>query len=213
MNFPLDGLVFYAPLWHPELSGSPFLSKDLNVHTCTVYGATWTSLGRSFNGTSDYVDAGNAVSFDLTEAITVEAWVYLTAYNAAGSIVISKGYYSLVTGWTLLITSVGQVQFCINGWQTKVATFPTNLSLNTWYHLVGTYDREKIKVYVNTVKGTDYSLTEAIATNTQKVMIGTRYTGSGYWHFGRVGEARIYNRALSLAEIQHNYNATRWKYA
>jgi hypothetical protein len=34
-----------------------------------------------------------------------------------------------------------------------------------------------------------------------------------YWFKGTIGEVLMYNRALSLAEMTHHYNVTRWRYA
>ncbi|RLI91232.1 MAG: hypothetical protein DRO95_04750, partial [Candidatus Altiarchaeales archaeon] len=46
----------------------------------TIYGATWTDgkFGKalSFDGVDDYVDCGNDSSLDITDAITIEAWIY-----------------------------------------------------------------------------------------------------------------------------------------
>ena len=36
--------------------------------------------------------------------------------------------------------------------------------------------------------------------------------GRGRWHDGRVGEVRVYPRALTAAQVYQNYNATRYKY-
>jgi|GEM_PF-2512163 len=46
----------------------------------TIHGATWTTgkfgSALSFDGENDYVDCGNDSSLDITDAITIEAWVY-----------------------------------------------------------------------------------------------------------------------------------------
>lgn len=212
-NFPIDGLVLYAPLWHPELSGTPFLSKDLNAHTCTVTGATWTSLGRSFNGTSDYVNCGSGASLNLTDAVTVEAWVKPAVANAPHTIVFKDDY---TDNYALWLRSAVDEQFSFRVANTEGSWIRAgNYQANVWYHIVGTYNKDggtnNVKLYVNGVVIGQMTGTGAITTNSDNLLIG--YIGSSSWFKGLVGEVRIYNRALSLAEIQHNYNTTKWRYA
>ena len=63
MNFPLDSLELYLPLGHPELSGSPIVSKDLNAHSCTVIGAVHVPpTHRAVDATDDKITVPDAAS-------------------------------------------------------------------------------------------------------------------------------------------------------
>ena len=57
-----SGLVFHAPLWAYDLQGSPFISKDIYRHSCTVTGSAWGITGRTFDGTNDYIQVPRAAS-------------------------------------------------------------------------------------------------------------------------------------------------------
>jgi hypothetical protein len=212
-NFPIDGLVLYAPLWHPELSGSPFLSKDLNAHTCTVTGATWGLQGRTFNGTSDYIDCGsNGVLFPSGD-LTIEAWIQkndaLTEAGIVNCYASNKGYD---------LTIFGDNNFLFRYWASDghaqlYAAFPaaSPFAINTWFHLVVGRSGDTLVGWVNCNALTPVAVTGTLVVPAVSLRIGSQQ-GAQYLK-GLEGEVRIYNRALSLAEVQHNRNVTRWRYA
>jgi len=208
---PLGGVLYLSGF---PGGGNKSHDKSPYGNIGTLTGATWTKLPSGpycldFDGIDDYVSCGNSPSFNVS-AITVSAWVRLDAYNADGSVVISKGFYSLDTGWTLFVSSAGQAKFYINSWSTKVAYFPTVLSLNKWYHLAGAYNRQNIRIFVNALEGTAYAMTEAMTTNTEQVRLGTRAIAGSYYHNGNIALPRVMNRPLSALDIANIYNRERW---
>ena len=73
-------------------------------------------------------------------------------------------------------------------------------ALNTWTHLAFTYDGATEKLYVNGVLVTSRAQTGAISAANGVLHIG----GDSVWgeHFqGLIDEVRVYNRALTAAEI------------
>jgi chitodextrinase len=82
---------------------------------------------------------------------------------------------------------------------------PTALTANTWAHLAATYDRATMRLYVNGVQVASRAQTGAIATSTNPLQIGGDSI-YGQYFAGRIDEVRIYNRALSAAEIQSDMN-------
>src|SRR5581483_4700676 len=76
---------------------------------------------------------------------------------------------------------------------------PTALPLNTWSHLVATFDGTTEQLYVNGVQVASQVQPGAIGTSAQPITIG------GAWQ-GLIDEVRVYNRALSAAEIQTDMN-------
>src|SRR3972149_6505876 len=71
--------VLYLPLY--ELDGASFASRDAYGHLCTVTGATWGLQGRTFNGTSDWINCGTS-SILVPPQITLEFWLYITESGA-----------------------------------------------------------------------------------------------------------------------------------
>ena len=59
-------------------------------------GAIWTTQGRFdkalvFDGVNDWVTINDAPSLDLTTGMTLEAWVYPTAYHHRRDVLIKEG--------------------------------------------------------------------------------------------------------------------------
>ena len=87
----------------------------------------------------------------------------------------------------------------------------TTLQANTWYFVTGVYDAatSALHVYLNgqlddgTLVGT---VTATQRNSTANANIGRRPTGTTFNINGRIDDVRIYNRALTPAEIQTDMN-------
>jgi hypothetical protein len=177
-----------------------------NGNNGTISGATWTTSGKygnalTFNGTNALVTINNAPSLQLTSAMTLEAWVYPTTVSSAWRDVIYKGndnYYLEGTSKNLSLPAMG-------GTFGNPIYGTGALIANSWAHLAATYDGAMMRLYVNGVQVSSRAQTGAIATSTNPLQIGgdSLY---GQYFAGRIDEVRIYNRALSVAEIQTDMN-------
>lgn len=101
-----------------------------------------------------------------------------------------------------------------NGLQHPIVTSPANLALNTWHHVVGTYDAATgdSKLYVNGVReawGTfptgSLNYTVANTDNNISCFNSLRWAGEGIQ--GGVDQLKIFNRALSEEEVATEYAA------
>jgi hypothetical protein len=81
-------------------------------------------------------------------------------------------------------------------------------SKNTWYHYAVTYNRSKIKAYVDGSENLDKSVSSFTPTFNH-VGIGSRQNDKNVLTNGRIDDVRIYNKALSQSEITDIYNATK----
>ncbi|MBI3527063.1 MAG: LamG domain-containing protein [Betaproteobacteria bacterium] len=88
----------------------------------------------------------------------------------------------------------------------------TVLQLNQWVHVAGVYDAaaQTMAVYLNGVadNGTLLGTVAGMQLNsTLDLFIGRRADTAGQYNFnGTIDEVRLYNRALSQAEIQADMN-------
>ena len=201
-------------------SGSSLPDASGNGADGTINGANWTTTARfgsalSFNGSSDYVDLGNPSSLQSTGSMTWSAWVYATGTPADDGQIISKsGDAGGTAGWQLKTSpDTGPHTFAVavspNG-STEVQRYSTTVrALNTWYYVAGVYDAaaRTLHIYVN---GTldDGVLTGTVPaaqfSSSVNAAIGRRTGGFNFQ--GDIDEARVYNRALSQAEIQSDMN-------
>ncbi len=195
-----------------EGSGNTVVDASGNGNDGTISGATRTTSGKfggalSFDGISNWVTVNDSASLDLTNGMTLEAWVYPTATMSGWQAVINKeqpgGF-----GAAYYLSANSDLN------QPEVAVYTTDwhklyggpaLSANQWVHLVGTYDGSTMKLYVNGSQVSSQPQTGGIDVTSGVLRIG----GNSYWgefFKGRIDEIRIYNRALSASEIQTDMN-------
>ena len=199
-----------------EGSGAAVSDVSGNSADGTVVDATWTDgkYGKalSFNGASSYVDLGKPASLQLTGSMTWSAWVYAAANPPDDGQIIAKS--DNTNGWQFKSSpDTGAHTFGVavseNGTTHTQRYSKTVRSLNTWYYVAGVYDASArtLDIYVNgaldngTLRGVVPSSQSNLDTN---VTIGKR--AGGFYFNGVIDEVRVYNRALSEAEIQADMN-------
>ncbi len=169
-----------------------------------IRGSCPTGGGLQFDGVNKYVDAGNAASLNM-DYITMEAWIKPTIKNL--QIIVqdrdSVGYRLL-----LAIDNNSKVYFKIYPDSNPNATSLNSVILNSWNHVVTTFDGTTGKIYLNGIQDPNtFSYSGVIATQTSygfligKAAIFSQFSGS-------IDEVRIYNRALSPTEILDLYNGS-----
>ena len=82
--------------------------------------------------------------------------------------------------------------------------------LNKWSHIVVTYDGTNLNIYRNGSLASPSTSTGNITNTSKALEIGRRGTAS--YFTGKLTGQKIYNKALSLSEIQQNFNATRSRF-
>src|SRR6185503_5072272 len=171
----------------------------------TVSGATWT-IGRfgnalSFDGVNDWVTVPDSSSLDITR-MTLEAWVYPTTSNAIWRTVVFKEQSGDLVYGMYAQTSTNQPSgHAYVGGSDRVARGGTALPANQWSHLATTYDGSAVRLYVNATLVATTTIAGSLATSTGVLRIG----GNNIWpefFQGRIDEVRVYNKALTAAEIQ-----------
>jgi len=158
----------------------------------------------SFDGVDDYVSTSDIESIEGITQLTVAAWIYPKAWNL-NDFVVEKGNV-FVLGSHSYIGSNGGFMIRENGTSNwKKAELPTSLSLNTWHYLVGVYDGQNIKVYLDGKLSTvGDAYTNIIRNEVDVLNIGGRDTT--YPFDGNVDQVRIYNYARTPAQIAWDYN-------
>jgi hypothetical protein len=190
--------------------GSGTTVKDsAGQHNGTITGATWTSVGKygsalSFDGTDDVVKAADAADLDLTGSFTLEAWVRADEALVAGPVVTkAENPGSGTTGYQLSAHSQSLKKptgLLANAGVTTVLVGPTALTKETWTHLALSYDGAKLRLYVNGALAETKSAAAAGA-NAASLEIGASAFFNSYFK-GLIDEVRVYDEALSEAQIQ-----------
>jgi hypothetical protein len=171
----------------PALAGSP--------GTCR-YGV--------FDGTNDYLQTADDGTFDLTDAVTAMAWIYL---NTA-SLNDIKSVISKDTNFEFHIDTNDQLYWWWNGGPQQLTTTGTAIPAQTWVHVAVAYQSGNQKIYINGVQRATLALTGTLSLNDLPLQIGQDQGIATRFFPGRIDEVRIYSRALSQAEVQTAMNAT-----
>jgi hypothetical protein len=169
-----------------------------------TYNEADTSL--YFGGSSGYVQME---PYSLPE-FTVEAWARCDGSQDGYAAVISDVYPSYIN-YCIRFEDTGPTLDChgglyYSGWY---ETGSVTLVDGQWYQLVVSFDGSNLRFYANLTTGTPYT---SIAITPQSsgtgLRIGRRWDTGSYFQ-GDIAIVRIYDYALSVAEITQNFNALR----
>ncbi len=205
-NSAPNGLVL--AMGFNEGAGSTVVDSSGNSNTGSLINAAWSTAGifgnaLSFNGTNALVTVSDANSLDLTTGMTLEAWVRPSIVSGVWRDVIYKGVDDI---YYLEATSPSQGRPATGGtYASNNLVGASNLAVNTWSHLAATYNGTTMRLYVNGVQVASRAQTGSIATSNGALTIGGDGL-YGQYFAGLIDEVRIYNRALTAAEIQTDMN-------
>ena len=156
----------------------------------------------NFDGVNDYVDSAANVLNPTSVSLTASVW-FKTSIVTQQILVAQLDGTGTGRSW-LLVGSTGVISSFLGG----VSTLGTTaLKANTWYHAVVTKKSGVVTVYLNGVS--DGSASQTIESATGITRIGINKDGSTSPFGGLIDEVRVYNRALSPAEIKRLYNMGR----
>jgi len=177
-------------------------------------GPVWTAgkygNALSFDGTDDYVKASDN-PFDLTKAVTVEAWV---KFNTLTPSTYRNIAAKTETGaYELFLDTNSTLKFSVySGGAYRTASVSTaGMTTSNWYHIVGTFDGLTVRIFKNGIEGTSVSYTGTITTTNEPLTIGAQPSSGGTsfsnYFSGLIDEVAVYNRALTGTEIADRYNS------
>ena len=185
-------------------------------HTCTAQqntdqistsGAPNRGNGFTFNGSSDYINCGNDPSLNITDAITIEAWVK-TSIVKSNNYIVDKFEKDVDDSYGLALEPNDIKYFVTGAGPLYHDVIPGGLTTGIWYHVAITYDRVKAKSYWNGQFVDEHLNAAAIPSSDVNVLIG-RLGGWNLYFNGAIDEVRIFNYALDAATIQHHYQQGR----
>jgi hypothetical protein len=205
---PHPGLVG----WWNFNEGSGTIADDSsgNGNNGTINGAAWTDgvYGKalSFDGSNAYVSIPNNSSL-LPPQITVEAWIKRTLDFSVEKGIVTKGGGWGTQGWSLFTDSSMKPKFIISNaaGDTEIVS-PNALPLNTWRLVAATYDGSNLRLYENGVQVAGPVASTRIPGGNYNVAIGRLVQlGSNNYIPAQIDEVRVYNRALTAADIQADF--------
>lgn len=197
-------------LSHPTWFGVAAMSNsETDVYFCSMDNS-WLealcSIRITYRDRYRMFKVPNSADFNLTERISVAAWIKPTD-TAEFEGIIDKGWAYATGAWGLQRTG-RQVTWALAIPVSFVtATAVDILNLNEWNFIVGTYEKTtgKLRLYVNGTLAAETTYITAIQTNSMDIYIGDAHI-SGVAFEGAIDEVRIWNRALEAQEISEMYS-------
>ncbi len=172
--------------------------------------------GASLDGAGDYLEIGDDPLLDITDELTVSAWVNPASIPPSGlKTIVSKD-----ENFELHLDSTGQIFW---GWQTfggaedsfaatrSLTTSGTPLAAGTWHHLAIVYSRSAAaqRIYVDGVQRASAGFGEQLGINTDPLQIGADQGAAGRDFDGLIDEVRVFASALSATDIATLISETR----
>jgi len=208
---PVDtGLVGHWTFDGPDIAGTTALDRSSFGNNGTITGAVPAKgklgQGMSFDGTGDYA---SALALNVTN-FSISLWVKSAVVPGTSSIssLVKNRDRQFEIRWdssagnetTFGITSPVGVYYGVS---------IGGISANTWYHLVGTWDGTTMNAYNNgTLSGSLIPGTSPDTSGANVFEIGRNDNFGGYVN-ATLDDIRVYNRALSVAEVNALYGAGR----
>ena len=195
--------------------GSGAVAEDVtgNGNDGKIHGARYVENGTgyclSLDGLDDYVNCGSGPSLNMTDAVTLEAWVRPEGDPKGEPAIMGKFFTSY------LMTYYGNA-----GCYFYITEGRNNLRVGmlpgSWHHVAATFDGSQMKVYVEgKLKGTRAIRIDGIAESTYDFLIGcalgdprtdrgTAHPRTAYFK-GMIDEVRVYNRAIAASEVWEHF--------
>jgi hypothetical protein len=155
-----------------------------------------------FDGVNDYVDCGvNAGNLTEKSTFSVSAWALARQTGGANTF---RGLISRAQSSPYPFS----IRFNTSGSVLRLVTDDTELlgptiTANQWFHITVVLAPSSRKIYFNGNLVTESTASYSITANDNKLYIGTDYVPQSdrVWD-GQIDDVRIYNRALTQAEIR-----------
>jgi hypothetical protein len=194
-----EGLVAYYALEGDALDSSGN-GLDGTMMGDPTFTAGAVGMAIDLNG-DDQVDCGNPDgAFDITGQLTVATWVNIRSLPQAWAPAVVKGEEA----WRISTnSSMTSFHFGINYWQTANygVNGSTEVGMNEWHHVCGTYDGATITLYIDGVVDSTLANDVGIGVSTDPLRIGANITYEDRFWDGLIDEVMVFNRALSSDEV------------
>ena len=215
----VNGLVAYYPFCGNanDQSGNG-LNGVVNGAALTTDRFGNTNSAYNFDGVNDYIEVQNSQNLN-SPTWTISTWINVNGYYfgnvngniSDGNIIVGKGtdFNSGFYGLGYRSQSLKAVSSFGIGSQANAAVSTTNITLNNWINVVGSWDGVKMKIYVNgQLENINSSISNNSGVNNENLFFGTMAQNNlyPYWLNGKIDDVGIWNRALSQQEITQLFN-------
>ncbi len=175
-----------------------------------------------FDGIDDYAATTNTINLNITNNITLEAWIYVNSFpTGAYDITSIIGEEDPTNGTAILrlgdpdptvTLANNKLQFVLSFYSSgSLKQYKLNgstaLDINTWYHVAATFKTGTIDahIYINGIEdGIGYLGNETNFVANDKFYIGAIFSPSTRFIDGKIDEVRVWSTAKTVTEIRNS---------
>ncbi|MEW6689644.1 MAG: DUF6701 domain-containing protein [Pseudomonadota bacterium] len=212
----VPGPVLYWRFDESAWSGAADEVKDWsgnNLHG-TAAGASGTATTTALNngspafcrsglfasGSDQYAETADHALLDITDRLTVTAWVRPASWPGAGLMTIA----SKDANYEFHLNTSGEVFWWWTAGANAITTTGTPAPVGAWTHVAIVFTRGAQEVYVNGLQAADNWTNpdrNALVGNALPFQVGSDQGFAGRFFGGQIDEVRIYNYAMSAADV------------
>ena len=194
-------------------SNNGAMQGSMDAANDSVVGAVNTSL--SFDGVDDRISVPDNAVLEMTDEFSVSFWVKQDVNTGTDQKILMKRHtVEPFLSWEFGIGTSNDISMILANTASDTGT-PTSyfyvgsnpITAGRWYHVVGIKDGGELTLYLNGAEEEWYvnePYTGTILDTDNDLLIGAT-TGSSDFLMGSLDDVRIYNRALTFADVQDLY--------
>ena len=161
-----------------------------------------------FDGNKDSVLVKNAVQL-ISDYMTIGFWIRVDSTNLADAeaYVIDFGHWD--QRWKVSLPQHRRIVYTTNAKNTLSNNFITDmdsgdgndLSIGIWWHVTMVHDGTNNIIYINGVETKRVPTTGKLNSTARPLYFGCNGVDGGQYFFGALDNVKIYNKAMTAAEI------------
>ena len=218
-QFPTNGVVGYWSFDVGTIVGQTVQdilgenSGEFDGNPKTVVGRVGNAL--EFNGDDAVrIQGTDSLNFNGAEEMSVAAWINPASDKPVKGVIEGTCCGTIVgqrdaDGWVLRFdgrnANKEMVLIAQPGWQGHNTLGVPPFAKNTWHHLVGVVDKNKLLLYVDGKLADEFDYNGPMQSKSTVTEIGNAKADGGF--VGIIDEVVIYNRAVNANEVRQLYLA------
>ncbi|MCG8324641.1 MAG: LamG domain-containing protein [Thiotrichales bacterium] len=190
-----------------NLHGTAINGTTNTVTNPAIAGSPGTCRYGDFDGVNDLIEVADDPLLDIPSELTVTVWMNTRTIPGSGL----KSIISKDENFEFHVNAAGRINWWWGGGVQELTSSGT-IAINTWYHIAIVYSASGSfqRIYIDGVQDPNTNNQSANLTlNNDPFHIGGDQGFGGREFDGLIDEVRVYDQALTTAQIQTVMNETR----
>lgn len=161
-----------------------------------------------FNGAGDFIEIPDSPNLHLNDQLTLSAWIKPYAIESQGARILDKRYRNGVpvfSSFSLELAQGNRLALRLGrpgGYHVITTDRDGEIAINRWNHVVATYDRHQVKLYINGKLKKAMPVKDSIPYDDGALFIGRYGNGESGYFYGAIDEVSLDSVALSDHDVE-----------